>query len=729
MRRLPWVTFTVMGVCLLALLLTNGAASETEEAYEQAQERILHALEGWGEHPYLTIDERALAALPSEARSQYEEAHEKSPPAELPSDEIAEQQAKLDQEIADALAQIDAARAKDPYRAWGLVPGAIGLRGLFTHMFMHAGWMHLLGNLFMLFIAGPALEDRWGRPLYAAFFVVSGLASGLFFAALARDPNIPLVGASGAIAGVFGAFLVRLWSTQIRFWYLLWLGLRFIQGTFESPAWVMLPLWFANELFQAWLGSVLGTSGGVANEAHIGGFLFGAAMALGVKASRYEERVVDAAIESKITVHGNAAVAAALGLREAGDLAGALRQLEAEVQRQPRDADAVDAYWDAARASGCAGDAAPAVVALAQRELSTNQMERAAQRFAEVHAALPDYGFDPAFVVRLAPQLRATDHELALRALRWLAAKDRGPLSPTLAQRAVEEARALDAQVAKHLARRFATAELPEPQRARFAALARELEAEAPDRPEQPPSGLELADEASAEGAFRDFSGDELGERPSEAAESPSLELASAPTAEAAPELTSERDFDAGGFSPGDLDAAASAEASDELVSDSDLEALAPLLDESAATPALPRFASLKVTEATPLALTDGALQIALDGGRKGRLALAKVDGVALAAVRGLAAKPVLLLDLLVGYRAVDGGELRCVRMRSDRFDPRRLISGEPDALAALRAFVAQLVETSGAAALAAADPARANDLTPFTDLTTYEREVLEVGA
>ncbi|HEU4429330.1 MAG TPA: hypothetical protein VFT98_11295, partial [Myxococcota bacterium] len=94
----------------------------------------------------------------------------------------------------------------------------------------------------------------------------------------------------------------------------------------------------------------------------------------------------------------------------------------------------------------------------------------------------------------------------------------------------------------------------------------------------------------------------------------------------------------------------------------------------------------------------------------------------------GLAARPVLLVDLIAGWRSLDGGELRCVRLRSDRFDPRKLASA-PDPLSALRAFVAQLVERTGGAALGAADPALADALTPFADLATYEREVLEVGS
>ena len=714
MRRLPWVTFTIMAVCLLALLATNGSVGEAEQRGEAARTRLAEALARWIEQPYLRLDSRVVSKLEPSRRGEVQRLQELASlaPIELSPQDVSAEQAELDAQIAAALAELSAAEAAHPYLSYGLRPGSIGARTLLTHMFMHAGWLHLLGNLFLFFMAAPALEDRWGRPLFGAVYLTSGLASGLFFAALATDPNIPLVGASGAIAGVLGAFLVRLWSTKIRLWYCLFFGFRFFQGTFESPAWVMLPLWFGNELLQLWIKGLLGQSGGVANEAHIGGFLFGAAVALGIKAARLDERL-ESALEAKVTVQGNVAVAAALALREQGDLIGATQKLAALVKASPRDADAVDAYWDACVAQGCAGDAAHAVLALAQRELSANAGTSAAQRFVEVRGALPDYGFDAGFVARLVPHLRELDRELALGALRWLAQPQRGPLAPSLAQRVVDQAGELDALVAKQLARRLAQTDLPEAMRERFSALATALEAEAPDPAPSAHSGVELAGgEATPDWdhTARDFEADETAHE-STPYRGPELTEPEPGLVEPEPELGESEPRSAPEIAPpGD-----------------DWDALKILDSDSLITPA-PRFASLKVTEATPLALSEAGVALALDGGRKAQLAFAKIDAVALAAVRGLTAKPVLVIDLLLGWRSLASGELHCVRLRSDRFDPRKLASA-PDPLAALLAFVAQLVERSGATPLAAADPARADALTPFADVATYEREVLEVGA
>jgi len=723
-RRQPWVTYALMGVCLLALLATSGDVGEAETRTAAAQERLVTALEAWSERPYLGLPPAALEPLPAAIAARYEtlSASRPSPPEGASQHELAAEQAELDAEISGALAELAAANASHPYRANGLIPGAITLWGLIAHMFMHAGWMHLLGNLFMLFIAGPALEDRLGRPLFAALYGISGIGGALLFAAFSQNPELPLVGASGAIAGVFGVFLVRFWSTRIRFWYLLWFGLGIRTGTFEQPAYLMLALWLGNELLQAGLAHALGMTSGVANTAHIGGFLAGAAAAFAVKASKLDVRI-ERAVEAKTTAHGNVAVGEALALREQGDLAGAIQQLAQHVKKAPRDGDAVDAYWDACVAAGCPGDAAHAALALAQRELAANEGARAAQRFLEVRAALPDYGFDAALVARLVPHLREMDRELAKQALRWLAQPKSAPLAPTLAQRAVDQARELDALVAKQLARKLAAAELPQEMRERFAALARALEAEAPDPPKGETGGIALASEAGAENAFRGAAHEDPTpdwDHTARAFEDDDVQATSA-AGEQGPELTEPEQALAN--ENGAL------VASEGIASpDDEWDALKLLDAEEAALPApAPRFASLKSTEATPLELLDGALRISLEGGRTAQLPLARVDAVAFAAVRGLAAKPVLVVDLLLGWRGLEGGELRCVRLRSDRFDPRKLAPAA-DPLGALRALVAQLVAATGAATLHAADPARQDALTPFADLATYEREVLEVG-
>jgi membrane associated rhomboid family serine protease len=147
---------------------------------------------------------------------------------------------------------------------------------LVTSAFVHAGWLHLIGNMLFLWLAGAALEDRWGRARFAAFYAAGAIVSALCFSALHLGEEVTLVGASGAISALMGAFLVCFARMQIHFVY--WLGGI---GRFDAAAYVALPLWLAEQVLYAWLESDGGESG-TAFSAHIAGFVFGLAAIGGV---------------------------------------------------------------------------------------------------------------------------------------------------------------------------------------------------------------------------------------------------------------------------------------------------------------------------------------------------------------------------------------------------------------------------------------------------------------
>ena len=146
---------------------------------------------------------------------------------------------------------------------------------ILTAMFMHAGWMHIIGNMVFLWAFGPEIEDAM-RPLkYLAFYLLSGLAASLAQTALMPSSTVPNLGASGAIAGVMGAFLVTYPHDRMR--ALLFFG-WFIRITI-IPAALLIGLWFLIQLFSG-VGAVAGVdTSGVAYLAHVGGFIFGLATA------------------------------------------------------------------------------------------------------------------------------------------------------------------------------------------------------------------------------------------------------------------------------------------------------------------------------------------------------------------------------------------------------------------------------------------------------------------
>lgn len=139
---------------------------------------------------------------------------------------------------------------------------------IFTSMFLHGGWMHLLGNMWFLWLFGNNIEDSMTRPRFVVFYLICGMAAA--FAQILTDPasRIPMVGASGAISGVMGAYLILF--PRVRVW--TFVPIIIFLTSFPLPAWVMLLYWFFLQI----AGGLTGMgAGGVAVWAHVGGFLAG----------------------------------------------------------------------------------------------------------------------------------------------------------------------------------------------------------------------------------------------------------------------------------------------------------------------------------------------------------------------------------------------------------------------------------------------------------------------
>src|SRR5579872_2932039 len=153
-----------------------------------------------------------------------------------------------------------------PYSA-GAPPA---LETIITSMFLHGGVLHLAGNMLYLFIFGAAVEEAMGHLRYLAFYLISGIAAALAMAAFTPHSTVPVIGASGAIAGVLGAYFVmypRAWITTI-------LPIFVLVYFVEIPAIVYLLVWFVAQLY-AGVSQNPEVAGGVAWWAHVGGFLVG----------------------------------------------------------------------------------------------------------------------------------------------------------------------------------------------------------------------------------------------------------------------------------------------------------------------------------------------------------------------------------------------------------------------------------------------------------------------
>jgi membrane associated rhomboid family serine protease len=149
-----------------------------------------------------------------------------------------------------------------------------GLSGmtLVTSMFLHGGWLHLLGNLWFLWVFGNNIEDSMGHARFLVFYLATGLAAAGAHLLTASASSVPVVGASGAISGVMGAYLVLYPRVRVETLVVLVVFVQIVQ----LPAAAMLGLWFALQLLSGAVSSAV--AGGVAFWAHVGGFAAGAAL-------------------------------------------------------------------------------------------------------------------------------------------------------------------------------------------------------------------------------------------------------------------------------------------------------------------------------------------------------------------------------------------------------------------------------------------------------------------
>lgn len=181
--------------------------------------------------------------------------------------------------------------ALDPYQlnrfiaAFGIVPDRLHYYQIFTSMFIHGGWMHILGNMWFLWVFGRGVEDSVGHLRYAGLYFASGIAAAILQVLAMQYSPVPTVGASGAIAGVMGAYLIKFPRSRI-------VTLVFIVifiTTLDIPAAFLLLYWFAIQFFNG-VGSFGAYSqvstGSVAWFAHVGGFIAGMLLALVMPARR-----------------------------------------------------------------------------------------------------------------------------------------------------------------------------------------------------------------------------------------------------------------------------------------------------------------------------------------------------------------------------------------------------------------------------------------------------------
>ena len=385
-RRLPWITFIIMAGCIIVHLFISGQVNKKLEEVEETGRELIRY---YFDHPYLELDTETKKLLFGNQYSQIERSldiYRYQVPSEAhPNRE--EEQEKLD----ELSLKLTTAMNDTPYRKYGFIPAEKSFLALLTYMFIHGGLLHLLGNLLLLYLTGPFIEDVWGRPIYAAFFLIMGMSSGFMFALHYPHFNGPLIGASGAIAGIMGAFLVRYWRIKITFFYFFFFFL--IRGTFKAPAWLMLPLWVALEFFNAQIMDSLNaeSGGGVAHWVHVWGFAFGVLVALGMKHFQVEEKHIHPKIEAQIDTlsEGYKVLDKALTRESDGNIEGAYTLLLEAARKNSMDRGVVEALWSMGVKMGREEEAAKFFIRMIESEIKRNKMDLAVDHFRDLKAKVP----------------------------------------------------------------------------------------------------------------------------------------------------------------------------------------------------------------------------------------------------------------------------------------------------------------------------------------------------
>jgi membrane associated rhomboid family serine protease len=240
--RLPLITLGLIAANVLAFLLWEPTLRHEKDA-ELAQQTFF-----WchGQIPYETAHQVPLAESGPNGRVQI------AKDSDVTLDDAASLQGYLQRECPDK-------------NVW---------LSILSSMFLHAGWLHLLGNMLFLWIFGDNVEDALGKVGYLGFYLLGGVAAGALQFVLGPNSTIPNVGASGAIAAVLGAYIVLYPRARI-----LTAVFFFLIAVIELPAVVVLGLWFLLQLFQGVSGLGADVNSGVAFWSHVGGFVFGAVVA------------------------------------------------------------------------------------------------------------------------------------------------------------------------------------------------------------------------------------------------------------------------------------------------------------------------------------------------------------------------------------------------------------------------------------------------------------------
>jgi membrane associated rhomboid family serine protease len=332
-RRWPWVTIAIIALNFVVFLGTKGALQEEAEKLGRVKLQILVLASS---HPdvHMPADvqdfvqdfQRKHAAI----YQRLGRAVQYRPIEGL--DESSTDPVVVDALMAGLAQQFEDLQTKSVLGRYGFIPAKPSGASYVTSAFLHGGWLHVIFNMWFLWLAGSVLEDAWGRVIFPTVYVFAGVVALIAQGAISPHSTLPVIGASGAIAGLIGAFLVRFPMVKIRLALMYWLVfVRPTFFTFYARAYVILPIWL---VVQVLWGFLSGPESGTAYWVHVGGFIFGAIAAVILKATGLEH-AADKAIEAKVSWEADPRLVKAGDLISENQADAAIAEIQGYLREKP----------------------------------------------------------------------------------------------------------------------------------------------------------------------------------------------------------------------------------------------------------------------------------------------------------------------------------------------------------------------------------------------------------
>jgi len=751
-RRLPWVSFFLMASCLFIFILTSVEISKTSKELESTAKELVNY---YIQHPYLELDAETKKLLFGEKQNEDVEKmlgiyrRREVRKIHLLQDEEQQKLDQLSQKLKDTINNV-------PYRKYGYIPAQKSFIGLVTYMFIHGGILHLLGNLLLLYLTGPFIEDVWGRPIYAFFYITAGIFSGFMFSLYYPHFNGPLIGASGAIAGLMGAFLIRYWKTKIKFFYIFFLLIR---GTFKAPAWLMLPIWLALEIFNVnAIDSANAQGGGVAHWAHIWGFLFGVVVAFGMKYLRIEEKYIHPKIEAQVRFvdEGYKAFEEATQKINEGKPEEAYALLLGATRKNPMNRDLVEGLWNQGKELGKEKEAAEFYIRMIESEIRRNLMDVALVHFMDLKEKVPQASLNMTCKFMLMKYLtERQDYKEAKKLASELIEEVNLDSAPGLLQNFASAASEHSPEIAKKvieiclehpgigdeqknvlktklkqlqssLTETPAVSDMGEAHEAVSNAehVTAELERQLGLKPEvqsgvesEGQSGVKPESQPVAEPRVQPLA-DSVGQTREELIGQREV------NPERKPAVVSEIQYKTQleGQKAVEPEVQPGAEPESQSGAEPEVQqGVEPDEPERSPAPNQPIMA----INATPLNVKDGKIALNMDEIGQQLLPLDKVKSIAIAEIAPDQELPFLLIDLFLDDPKINDHNVRTIRLLSTSFDPTKFSPGIQDKQDALKVFVSVLLKLSGATAYPDEESILLEAPQTFFSIEDYEKSVL----